>query len=179
MDHVLATTRFYSDDTMLVQAVSNLVTPALLAGNAAIVLVTKPHRDQIAEALKLQGVNINSAIDRGTYICLDAAETLSMFMLNGWPNRVRFFEGFNNLINAVSNATKTPNPRIAVFGECVRLLCEEGKLEAAICMEQLGNHLANKHDVDILCAYPLDLCTAEQDKYTERRAAHRAAISCG
>jgi hypothetical protein len=99
-----------------------------------------------------------------------------MFMVNGWPDRVRFFEGFNNLINAASSATKAQNPRIVVFGECVMLLCGEGKLEAAIQFEQLGNHLANKHNMDILCAYPLDLCTTEPDKDIKRICAQHSAV---
>jgi hypothetical protein len=57
---------FYSDGDMLVSAVTNLITPALMSGNAAIVLATKPHRDLILEALRVQGIDIKSAIGRGT-----------------------------------------------------------------------------------------------------------------
>ena len=44
-----------------------------------------------------------------------------------------------------------------IFGEGVALLCAEGKREAAIHLEQLGNILASTYHVDILCAYPFSL----------------------
>ena len=56
----------------------------------------------------------------------------------------------------MAKAAKAENPRVAIFGECVHLLWAQGNTEAAIQMEQLGNQLANKYDVDILCGYSVD-----------------------
>jgi MEDS: MEthanogen/methylotroph, DcmR Sensory domain len=169
---------FYSDDAVFVEIVSDFVAAGLMAGNPAIVFATKPHRDNLLQALKLQDVDIDAAIRQGTYISLDAAETLSLFMVNGWPDRVRFFEGFGKLVELASKAAKAEDRRIAIFGEAVALLCHEGKTEAAIRLEQLGNHLANKYNVDILCAYPLSVCTKEHEDQIKRICAqHSAAYS--
>lgn len=171
--------RFYSDDAVFVATVSNFVTAALMAGNASIVFATKPHRDSVLQALKLQGVDVDAAISQGTYVPLDAAETLSLFMVNGWPDRARFFEGFGKLVESASKAVKAQNPRIAIFGEGVALLCDDGNAEAAIQLEQLGNHLANKYNVDILCAYPLSLCTKEHENEIKRICAQHSAAYSG
>lgn len=88
-------------------------------------------------------------------IPLDAAETLSMFMVNGMPDSVRFLELLGDLIVTAREAAKVANPRISVFGECVHLLWVQGNAEAAIQMEKLGNKLTKIHAVDILCGYSL------------------------
>jgi hypothetical protein len=167
---------FYSDDAAFVETVANFVAAALMAGGAAIAFCTKPHRDRLYEALKLQDVDIDTAIGHGAFISLDAAEVLSTFMVKGWPDRLRFFEGFGNLIGLASNALKDSTARIAVFGEGVALLCDEGNVEAAIRLEQLGNHLANKYNVDILCAYPLNFWTKEHGAQVKRICAQHSAV---
>ena len=40
-------------------------------------------------------MDIDGAIQQGTYISLDAADTLSTIMVNGLPDPVRFFEGIS------------------------------------------------------------------------------------
>jgi hypothetical protein len=148
----------------------------LIAGNAAIIFATEPHRNSLLQALKLQDVDIDAAIDQGAYISLDAAEVLSTFMVNGWPDQARFFQGFTKLIESASKAAKAQNPQIAVFGEGVALLLDEGNTEAAIQLEQFGNHLANKFEVDILCAYPLSLCTQQRQYEVKRICAQHSAV---
>ena len=109
---------------------------------------------------------------------MDAADTLSTFMVKGWPDADRFFEGFRNLINSASNAAKADHPRVAIFGEGVAILWAAGKRDAAIRLEQLGNILASTYKVDILCAYPFSLLIQE-DEHSFRTicAEHSAAYS--
>jgi hypothetical protein len=167
---------FYSRDAFFVETVTNFVAAALNAGSAAIVFATKPHRDLLLEALTRQGLDIDAVIDQGSYIPLDAAQVLSMFMVKGWPDRARFFEGFDKLLAFASRTAKNENRRIAVFGEGVALLFGEGNIEAAIRLEQLGSHLANKYNVEIMCGYPLSLCTTEHETEVKRICAQHSAV---
>lgn len=146
---------FYSDDSCLLDAVTRFVGTALKVGNAAIVLATESHRDRLLSRLQAHGLDIGTAIVEGRYMVLDAADTLSMFMLNGMLDPVRFVKAFGNLILAAAKATNGEHPRVAVFGECVNLLWTQGNAEAAIQMEKLGNQLTQSYDVDILCGYLL------------------------
>ena len=145
---------FYSDDEVLLDNLTDFVAAAL-KGNVAIVLATKSHRDGLFQRLKAERVDAEGAIRQGTYISMDAADTLSTILVDGMPDPARFFAGLGRLIEAAAGATKTERPQVAVFGEGVALLQAEGKADAAIRFEQLGNELARTHEVRILCAYPL------------------------
>jgi hypothetical protein len=145
---------FYSDDAVFLDSVTGYIAAVLRAGNAAIVLATKSHRDSLLQRLKAVGVDTDGALRQGTYISLDAADTLSTIMVNGLPDPVRFFGGIGGLIETAANAAKSEQPQVFVFGEAVTLLQAEGRVDAAIRFEQLGNHLAKSHQVDILCTYP-------------------------
>lgn len=157
--------RFYSDDEDFLESVTHFIGAALKFGNAAIVVATKPHRDILIEGLKAQGVEVDTLIQQGAYVSLDAAEALSTFMINDWPDAGRFFEGFNNLIESALRTAKAKHPRVAIFGEGVALLWAEGKREATIRLEQLGNELTKNRRVDILCAYPRSL-RIQEDKHS-------------
>jgi hypothetical protein len=53
---------------------------------------------------------------------------------------------------------------------------DDGNIEAAIRLEQLGNHLANKYNVDILCVYPLFFCDKEHADAVKRICAQHSAV---
>lgn len=171
--------QFYSDDAFFLKRVTHFIAAALKGGNPAIVFATESHRNGLLQGLKAQGVDVAADIQRGTYISLDAAETLSMIMVDDWPDAVRFFKAFGGLIEAVSKEADAEHPRVAIFGEGVALLWANGKRDAAIRFEQLGNELAKTHDVDILCAYPFSSFQGEEDKQAFKTicAEHSAVYS--
>jgi DNA-binding NarL/FixJ family response regulator len=168
--------QFYSDDVVFLETVTHFIGAALEAGNAAIVFATKPHRTSLLQGLKAQGMDVDAAILQGAYVSLDAADTLSTFMINGLPDADRFFEGFRNLIQSASNAAKAEHPRVAICGEGVALLWAEGNREAAIRLEQLGNILAETNKVDILCAYPFGLLIQEDELAFRAICAEHSAV---
>jgi DNA-binding NarL/FixJ family response regulator len=170
---------FYSDDTVLLDRVSHFIAGALRAGDAAIVLATKSHRDGLLQRLKEGGVDTDGALRQGSYISLDARDSLSAIMVNGLPDSVQFFERIGGSIEAAAKAVKSEEPRIVVFGEAVALLQAEGNADAAICFEQLGNDLPKTHKVDILCAYSLSNFRNEEDEHVFKSicAQHSAVYS--
>jgi CheY-like chemotaxis protein len=170
---------FYSDDTVLLDRVTRFVAAPLRAGDAAIVLATRSHRDSLLQSLKAEGVDPDRALEQGTYISLDAGDTLSTIMMNGLPDPVLFLKGIGGLIEVAAKATKSKRPQVVVFGEAVALLHAEGKSDAAIRFEQLGNDLAKTHDVAILCAYPLHSFRDEEDEHVFQSicAEHSAVYS--
>ncbi len=155
---------FYSDDAVFLESFTRSIAAALKAGNGAIVLATKSHRDSLVQTLKAECVDVDGAIQQGTYISLDAATSLSTIMVNGLPNPLRYFEGVSGLIEATLKAAKAEHPRVALCGERVGLLWAEGNMIAAIRLEQLGNDLAKTQKVDILCAYPLGGIQSREDE---------------
>ena len=103
---------------------------------------------------------------------------LSTFMVDAWPDPIRFLGAVRGLIMSTSAAAKADRPVVAAFGEMVALLWAEGKTDAAIQLEQLWNDLATTHDVDVLCAYPFNCFAAEQEEQSLRRiSACHSAVS--
>lgn len=168
--------QFYSNDAEVLGRVTYFVGVALMAGNAAIVVATKRLRDPLLRRLKDYGVAVDTAIRRGCFVSLDAAEALSMFMVNDRPEPARFFEGFGKLIAAVSKAASAEHPRVAVFGEGVAVLWSEGNANGAIEVEKLSSELAKIHKVDILCAYPSTLHIQEDSHAFSAICAEHSAV---
>lgn len=136
---------FSSDDELLQDSLASFIAAALMAGDAAIVWATEPHRDSLRQRLKVRGVGVDAAIRAGTYIAADAAETADPVHLAGV---------IRGLIQAACRAGKE-HPRVAVCGERAGRLWGEGRVDDAIRLEQLLNELAKDLDqVDILCVYP-------------------------
>jgi len=76
-------------------------------------------------------------------------------MANGMFDSTRFFQSFENLMLTTASAVQGKHPRVAFFGECVDLLRKQGNAEAAIQAEKLGNQLAARYAMDILCGYSM------------------------
>jgi DNA-binding NarL/FixJ family response regulator len=171
--------QFYSDDRFILESVARFVAVALRTGNPAIVLATEPHRDGILKMLRAEGLDVDAVIQERVLTLLDAADMLSTFMVDNWPDPVRFLGGVRGLIESASASANVDGPVVATFGEMVALLWAEGKTDAAIRLEQLWNDLATTHNVDVLCAYPFNSFAAEQkEKSFKRISACHAAVSC-
>lgn len=155
--------QFYGDDPFLLDELSRFIGSALGAGDAAIVIATKAHRDDLAQRLKARGLDIALAITQGRYVSLDAAETLSQFMIEGRPDPARFADLIGGVIELSATMAQGESRRVAAFGEMVALLWAEGKPEAAIQLEQLWNDLAQTHSFDLLCAYPMAFFSRSED----------------
>lgn len=137
---------FCTDDAVLLDALTDFIAAALNSGNAAIVWATKSHRDSLLQRLPERGVDVETAIRRGTYVASDAAEILD-------PTGI--LETISRLSEAASRQG-TQHPRVAVCGERAGRLWAQGKPDLAMRIEQFCNELArSRRDMDILCPYPL------------------------
>jgi len=157
---------FCSDDTVLVNGLARFIDAALSAGNAAIVWATESHRVDLRQRLYGQGVDVDSAIQRGTYISSDVSEPAE-------PQRI--LAAIKGLSDAASRMGKK-NPRVAVCGERAGRLWAEGKTKAALSIEKLLNELAKSRNIDILCVYPMPQHEGE-DAVKSLCAEHTAAYS--
>jgi PAS domain S-box-containing protein len=155
--------QFYEDDTFLLDGLSRFIGAAILGGDSAIVIATKSHREGLVRRLANGGLDLKPAIQQGRYLALDAAETLSKLMVDGWPDGERFSHLIGTLIAQLRSAAQAEHSRVAAFGEMVALLWAEGKPDAAIRLEQLWNDLAQVHSFQLHCAYPISFFSQEKD----------------
>jgi DNA-binding NarL/FixJ family response regulator len=143
----------YSDDAVLLENFTHFIAVALRANNPVIMASTQSHLDSIIPRLNAEGLDVDAAIERGSFIPLNAGEKLSSIMVDDLPDRSRCMNTMRGLVE-VARSAKGRHSRIAVCGECTPLLLAQGNEKAAIRLEQLCNDLAHMHELDILCAYP-------------------------
>jgi DNA-binding NarL/FixJ family response regulator len=170
---------FYSDDASLLDGFTQFIGAALQAGNAVIVVATESHRDSLLPRLQAHGLDIGAAIEQGTYISLDAAATLSTFMINDQVDPVLFRDLTGDLIKGAAKAVKGERARVSACGECAPLLWGQGKAEAAISLEHLWDEIAKSYAVNVFCGYPLDSFQGGMGSHIFARlcAAHSAVHS--
>lgn len=137
---------FSSDDELLQDSLASFIATALKAGDSAIVWATAPHRENLRRRLQARALDVDAAIQAGTYIAADTAET---------ADPVHTAAVIKSLIQAAYRAGKQ-HPRVAACGERAGRLWAEGRIDEAIRLEQLFNDLAkNRDDLDVLCVYPV------------------------
>jgi hypothetical protein len=178
--------QFYEEESFLLESLSGYIGAGLRTGDRCIVVATQPHRDDLEARLHGHGVDVAQAIAREQYLSLDAAETLSQFMVGGEPDRERFRDTIGGLI---LDPLERPR-RVRVFGEMVALLWAEGKRSAAARLEELWNDLGTTHRFSLFCAYPMngfqgaaqvdgfrDICGAHSDVIPTESYAEFSAMS--
>lgn len=153
---------FYSDDETLLDSFTHFITAALKAGNTVIALATEPHRKSLTLRLQTAGLDMDAVTKQARYISLDAAETLSTFMVDDMPDPVRFFKATRDLLGDALNAAK--DARVFACGEMAPLLWAQGNAEAAIRLERLWGELVERFGIDTLCGYSLSSFKSEADR---------------
>ena len=150
--------QFYETDGFLLNSLSGFIGSAIKSDDAAIVIATEAHRAGLDELLLANGVDLTAAKTTGRFLSLDAADTLSQFMVDGVPEPKRFKEVLGGIITSVTDG----RARVRAFGEMVALLWAEGNHAGAIRLEELWNELQNAHSFSLFCAYPMNGFAGEQ-----------------
>jgi hypothetical protein len=140
---------FYADDCELSQRVGEFLAEALTTGGTAVVVATPAHRLALDAWIGLAGVDVTAAMTRGSYLELDAAETLAKFMVNDRPDPAEFWQIISPVIQ---QASESGSP-VHVYGEMVALLWESGQTGAAIEAEALWNEMASRFSFSLYCGY--------------------------
>ncbi|MCA1621134.1 MAG: MEDS domain-containing protein, partial [Acidobacteria bacterium] len=143
--------QFYEDDAFLLETLVAFVGAALGAGEAAVVVATREHREDLETRLREKGLDVTAAVACGQLVLSDAADTLAKFMAGGSPHAGLFAGLIGGLIARAAEG----RPRVRVYGEMVALLWAEGNYDAAIRLEGLWNDLQQSHAFALFCAYPM------------------------
>jgi PAS domain S-box-containing protein len=147
--------QFYREDAVLLDELCGFIGDSLESGGSGLVVATAAHRDALTQLLEARGLDTAAAVLEGRYIRMDAAETLSKFMQEGWPDPARFAEVIGSIVLRAKHAAGGSEGRVAIFGEMVALLWAQGKSETSIQLEQLWNQLGHTHSFALRCAYPM------------------------
>ncbi len=141
---------FYQDNNSLLEPLSDYISAGLNKGETCILIATERHVANINKRLEKAGLDVNTEQKNGKYIVLDAATTLSKFMIDGMPNE----KLFDDVIRAVIDRAALAGKPIRAYGEMVALLWQEGNKDGVLNLEKLWNELAVKQSFSLFCAYP-------------------------
>jgi signal transduction histidine kinase len=166
--------QFYEHESYLLDSLTDYIGSALSATGAGIVIATPPHRDGVAQRLTALGLDVVGAGAQGRYVALDARDTLTLLMVDGWPDPARF----DDTIGTLMSKTRERAPQIHAFGEMVALLWAEGNREAALRLEELWNELGTRMPFSLLCAYPIEAFhdTSHAKPFADMSATHTQVI---
>lgn len=146
-DHCL---QIYESDAAFLDALEAFVAGGIRTGEAIIVIATEPHRRDLERRLRANAFDVSNAVRQDQLIMLDASQTLSRFMIDGWPDDTLFEQTLAQLLGRA----RKHHRRVRAFGEMVALLWADGHCAATIRLEHLWNRLSYSESFSLFCAYP-------------------------
>ena len=146
--HFRHTVEIYRDEEIFLGTLADYMSEGLLGNESCIVVATKDHRTALFKSLEQKGLDVVHFETTGQYVALDAATTLSHFMVNDMPSADDFKQVVGSLLPVI------PTRKIRAYGEMVALLWEEGNVAAALKLETLWNDLGKVRNFKLHCAYP-------------------------
>ena len=146
-NHVL---QVYENTEEFIGTLTGFVFDGLNAGECVIVIATAEHLESLNNRLTYNAIDIEKLISSGQYKPLDAVETLSKFMVKGWPEEDLFLK----MVRGIVNDARKDHRKVRAFGEMVAILWEQGHNGATVQLEHLWNKFCSKEDLCLFCAYP-------------------------
>jgi hypothetical protein len=170
-DHVV---QFYGHDEELAERVVRYLLEALGGGGVAIVIATPEHRREFEDRLRQAGADLVAARDSGTYLVLDASQTLRELMPVGRLD----LAAFDHVIGGLIRQAGTGGRPVLAYGEMVALLWDDGLVNAAIQLETMWEELGRTHSFSLFCGYPSGSVTRDGhlDAFAEVCRLHREVV---
>jgi DNA-binding NarL/FixJ family response regulator len=147
---------FWSDETVVVDALTRFIATGLSAGNTVIAIVPAERAECVRRSLQAADVDIDLAKREHRYVPVAISELLARATVNGGtPDPARLFRAGADIVADAGLHTGNTHARIAACGELATALWTQGHLDAAIQLEHLWDEFATASQMDVLCAYPL------------------------
>ena len=168
---------FYGDDAEFVDGFARFIETALAAGSAVIVVATDLHHASLRQRLVANGFNVAAEIERGNYIPLNVADTLSKFVVNDSLDPVLAKKLAGHLVTEAAKGADGEHRRVSGCGEGVHTLLAAGNPKAAMMLERMWSDIAQHYDIDVLCGYFRSVFASEEsNSMFERVCAEHTAV---
>jgi MEDS: MEthanogen/methylotroph, DcmR Sensory domain len=161
-DHVI---QLYTDEAFLGRVVGEFLRSGLSAGEAAVIIATPEHVSLFRQTLSAAGADVAAAEAAGRLVIRDAQQSLAQFMIDGMPDRDRFFVLTKSLLHQI---TTRGYPKVRLYGEMVDLLWNRS-MPATVALEELWNEVLADTGASLLCAYGID----NFDRHVHRGILHQ------
>jgi hypothetical protein len=147
------TVQFYGGDDELLHSAGGYLSEALDTGSAVIVVAPAAQRMAFGTRLAARDSRFAATRPRGGLLALDAAQTMSRFLIDDRPDPAAFERVIGHLVRQ-AGATGRP---VRGYDGMVALLWAAGHVSAAIELEALWNDLGRSLPFSLFCAYPAQL----------------------
>jgi hypothetical protein len=146
-EHVV---QIYESEQVFLDLLGGYVSGGIRNGDSVVIIATPAHIRALNERLKADGFDPFYLTLKDQFIPLDAEETLSKFMVNGWADEILF----RHTITEVIKRAKRYNRKVRAFGEMVAILWAQGNTGATVQLEHLWNKFSETESFCLFCAYP-------------------------
>ena len=141
--------QLYKDEQQMTQMVGNFGLDGLKADEAVIIIATAAHLENLKTYMQSQNKDLSKFVKRGQLLLMDAAQTLSLFLVNGLPDA----EKFKNTLGKVALEKQKSFGKLRAFGEMVGILWDEGNHQGTIKLEEIWHDFIHEHQFNLLCGY--------------------------
>jgi uncharacterized protein YoaH (UPF0181 family) len=145
-DHFL---QVYRNEVVFLDALEGFVGSGLRAGEAVIVIATARNIHELEKRLRARWIDVDRARWQGNYLPVLAQETLSKFMVDGFPDEELFDATARKLIAQARGDGR----KVRSFSEMVALLWAQGNAPATIRLELLWSGVCRAESLPVFCAY--------------------------
>ncbi len=167
--------QIYYDNSVFLDSLEGFVAGGISAGDGVVVIATPAHLLALGDRLMKRGINVRAALQAEQYFALDAEETLSKFMINGWPDPVLFRDLVASILQRAKGGS---NRHVRAFGEMVAVLWSQGNNNATVRLEHLWHRLCQEQSFSLFCAYPRSGFTVDaHESIREICATHSRVVS--
>jgi hypothetical protein len=146
-DHVVL---FYEQEDDLFEVVGQHLARVARAQETSIVIASETHRQGFEAELEFAGIDVVETHRAGRLVMVDAAATMTQFMVAGQIDR----KAFRSVLEGILDDAFEVGRKVHVYGEMVSLLWDAGEVMAAIELESLWNDLIGSQHFSLLCSYP-------------------------
>ena len=149
--------QFYGHEEELADRVAGYLLAALQRDGVAVVIATAAHRRAFEGRLRKAGVDLAAAARSGSYLALDASDTVRVLMSGGRLDR----DAFDRVVGGLIRRAGQQGRPVRAYGEMVTLLWEAGLVNAAVQLEESWDALGLRHAFSLFCSYPASLVSGD------------------
>jgi len=142
--------QFYGHEDELADRVAGYLLEALRGEGVAVVIATPAHRRAFEARLAQAGTDPAAAARDGTYLALDASDTIRALMTGDRLDRDAFDRVVGGLVQGAGQGSRP----VRAYGEMVAVLWDAGLVNAAVQLEEMWDELGLRHSFSLFCGYP-------------------------
>ena len=166
--------QFYGHEEELADQVAGYLLVALQGDGVAVVIATAAHQRAFEGRLTQGGVDLAAAVRSGTYLALDASDTVRALMPGGRLDR----DAFDRVIGGLIRQAGQQGRPVRAYGEIVALLWDAGLVNAAVQLEEMWDSLGLRHAFSLFCSYPASSMSGDGhlEAFAEVCRLHRSVV---